>query len=168
MSAFWAAVLSERAFEVYPYPGTHGLEVAYDWNHINATAHRDYENWYGECSSPLVLCPALPLAICSAIHSLHTTLGHSAHLALSCRGCCRICLEPGPPRGNCANHWHVLLGTDDDYRAKQGWQFGGDTDNDVENVFWYTGLGMTTEFFEWRPYREMFYRFGIQPHTAFG
>jgi hypothetical protein len=47
MSTFWMAVFYERAFEVFPYPGTHGLEVAYDWNSFNATAHQDYEGWTG-------------------------------------------------------------------------------------------------------------------------
>ena len=47
MSAFWMAVASERAFEVYSYPGTHGLEVAYDWNYINASVRQDYPGWDG-------------------------------------------------------------------------------------------------------------------------
>jgi hypothetical protein len=47
MSAFWMAVASERAFEVYPFPGTHGLEVAYDWNFVNASARQEYPFWDG-------------------------------------------------------------------------------------------------------------------------
>ncbi len=55
MSAFWMAVASERAFEVYSHPGTHGMEVAYDWNFVNASARQAYPQWDGARSGSCTL-----------------------------------------------------------------------------------------------------------------
>ena len=50
MSSFWMAVFYKR-----PYPGTHGLEVAYDWVSFNASAHEDYEGWTGAVSLAFII-----------------------------------------------------------------------------------------------------------------
>ncbi len=43
MTAFWAAVVLGRAFELHSFPNTISFSAAYDWASINLTPQQDYE-----------------------------------------------------------------------------------------------------------------------------